>query len=184
MKDTAAARRYSRALFLAIREQKLPLADLQKQLQKAAQLVRTDAALYGTLNHAFLPSAQKQTALRQALDRARAAVSPLVLNFFDLLLKKGRIGLLPLILADFDRAVDESRGVVKASVKSAVPLNDGERKALERELSKVFGKETVVEASTDPELLAGIVVRAGDRVIDNSLRSQLKNLKTSLEQTH
>jgi F-type H+-transporting ATPase subunit delta len=183
MKETAAAQRYSQALFLAVAGQGQPPAEIQKQLQKSAQLIRTDARLAETLAHAFLPFEQKRAALFEVLERERVGASALLLNFFKLLLEKKRIGLLPLIAAQFDQAVDGSLGRIRASVKSATPMDEPAREKMRKNLSAMLGKEAVIDWTVDSDLLAGVVVRAGDRVLDNSLKSQLKNLKTHLEQS-
>ena len=101
-------------------------------------------------------------------------------NFFELLLKKKRINLLPEILIHLELAVDRSKGVLKAYVKSAVLLDEKAKKEMERKLSLLFKMNTVIETSVDPELLAGVVIQAGDTRIDNSLKAQLKNLKSRL----
>ena len=97
------------------------------------------------------------------------------------LLKKKRMDLLPLIARHFERAVDESHGVLKAFVKSASALDEKSRGEIEKKLSLLFKKQVSLETSVDPELLAGIVIQAGDTVIDNSLKSQLRNLSHTLE---
>jgi F-type H+-transporting ATPase subunit delta len=79
--------------------------------------------------------------------------------------------------------VEESLGRIRASVKSATPMDDPAREKMRKNLSAMLGKEAVIDWTVDSDLLAGVVVRAGDRVLDNSLKSQLKNLKTHLEQS-
>lgn len=182
MKDTIAARRYAGALFLAIQsEGKTPLDQVQKELKLILQLTRTDAELSGVLAHALLSAEKKRAVLASALGFTGKKYSLLSVNFVNLLINKKRMDLLPLILADFESLVDESNNTVKAQVKSAQALDDKAKREMEQKLSKLFDKRVLIENSVHPELLAGVVVKAGDTVIDNSLATQLKNMRQRFE---
>ena len=181
MKETAVAQRYSRALFLAVQENKaVAFESVQRDLKAFAGLVNSDSVLSSALNHAFLAPEKKFAALRAALERAKLSFSPLVINFFELLLQKKRTGLLPLIISEFDRIVDGSKGVIKVFVKSASALDDKDRREMTDVLSALFRKKIEITGAVEPDLLAGMVIKAGDTVIDNSLKSQLLNLKSRL----
>ena len=76
--------------------------------------------------------------------------------------------------------MDESSGRLKASVQSAFALSDPDKINIAQKLSKIFQKEIFLDVAVNPALLAGMVIQTGDTVIDNSLRSQLKNMKSRL----
>lgn len=182
MKEIGAARVYSRALFLAAENAKeFPPRKLAQELREVYQLIQSSADLGAELFHALIPFERKKTRLHKAIHGAVGSVSPLVLNFMDLLLKKKRLGQLSLILHHLDQILDESGGILRASLKSAVPLDAGLKKEIEQKLLSIFHKKIILETSVQPELISGIVIKAGDVLMDGSLRTQLKNLQLRLE---
>ena len=76
--------------------------------------------------------------------------------------------------------MEESRSTMKAFIETATELNEDTRRNVERVLLQMFGKKVSLHVSIHPELLGGMIVRAGDLVLDNSLRSQLGNLRQKL----
>ncbi|MEY4761330.1 MAG: synthase subunit delta [Pseudomonadota bacterium] len=101
-------------------------------------------------------------------------------NFFRLLADNKRLGFLPEISRVFDQLKDEAEGVVDVTVTSAAPMGEGEQGTLAASLEKRFGRTVRVHAEVDPELLGGATVRAGDLVIDGSLKSRLERLALEL----
>ncbi len=67
-----------------------------------------------------------------------------------------------------------------AEVTSALPLTDAEQATVKKELVSVLGGSPAVEFRVDPAILGGLVVRAGDRLVDGSVAGQLQNLRQSL----
>jgi F-type H+-transporting ATPase subunit delta len=117
----------------------------------------------------------------EIIDQALAQASPQVRNLVKLLAGKGRGEILPEVVAKVRELWDEARGVAHARVTTAVALDDGERSALAQRLSATTGKQVEIDAEVDPEILGGIVVRLGDKLIDGSARSRLRALKRQLE---
>src|SRR5690606_3945896 len=102
---------------------------------------------------------------------------------FRLLRRKSRLALGPSIAAFFREMVDEERNVARATVSTAVGLDDERRRSLVQRLEQQTGKHIELEERVDPELLGGVVVRIGDRLLDGSARTRLRQLKSRLEQT-
>jgi F-type H+-transporting ATPase subunit delta len=113
--------------------------------------------------------------------RVMPGVTPVQMNLFRLLRRKSRLGLGPDIASFFRELVDEERGVVRALVTSAVELDADRRVELERQLARQTGKQVTVETQVDPNILGGLVVRIGDRMVDGSTRARLRTLRTQLE---
>lgn len=181
MKDVAAAQRYSHALFLAVQEHKgLSFSAVQKQLKQILQMMRSETELKEVLAHALLPLEKKEQALHASAQKQAIHFLPIVKNFIRLLLSKKRLDLLPLIALEFDRAMDQAEGTIKAHIKSAGALDELSKKEIETSLSKILNKKVMLEVAIHPELLAGMIVKAGDMVIDNSLQSRIKHLANVL----
>ena len=99
MKETAAAERYSRALFLALKDQKSSDFSIAlRQLAKAVDLLRKDQKFREALENPLIAMDRK----KQVLKKNASDFSSLVLNFLNLIVSKKRIRLLPLILSRFE----------------------------------------------------------------------------------
>jgi len=104
------------------------------------------------------------------------------LNLFRLLRHKGRLALGPSIASYVRELWDEERGVQRAEVRTAVPLDDAARAQVQARLAQQTGKTIELEAVVDPALVGGAVIRLGDRLIDGSTRTRLRTLRERLQQ--
>jgi F-type H+-transporting ATPase subunit delta len=174
MRIEVAAKRYAQAAFDIARERDefdVWAGDLQAIADLAAQ-----PGVLDVLDSSRVPSDAKVRLLRAGL----ADLSPLATNLAHLLVEKGRMSLAEQIRAEYQRLLDEHRGVAQATVLTAVALSEDERRAVVQRLQAVTGKQIVLEAEVDAEILGGLVARIGDRVIDGSTRGRLLALKRSL----
>jgi len=101
-------------------------------------------------------------------------------NLVLLLVRRGRIELLPEVAAQLRRLYDQRLGVVKATVTSAAPLTEAETTALRERLAGMTGGRVDLDTQVDPAILGGVMVRLGDRLIDGSVRGRLERLRTKL----
>ncbi|OGR51254.1 MAG: ATP synthase F1 subunit delta [Elusimicrobia bacterium RIFCSPLOWO2_02_FULL_39_32] len=178
MKDSALAQRYARAFFLAVKEEKIhSFKEVKDQLHKVLELIRSNEECSKALEHALLPCQFKQKVLRKALSSEPYEFAEVLMRFLDLLLAKKRLNLLALIFMRFDHFTDEENDQVKAVVKSAALLDEKAKKNLEQMLFQIFKKKVILEVSVHPELIAGLMIQAGDMVLDHSLKSQLNRMK-------
>lgn len=101
-------------------------------------------------------------------------------NFLRLLVENRRLTLLPQIAAIYESLKAEAEGRIEASVASAFPLDPAQLKTLEQGLKRRFGRAVRLTATVDAGLVGGVVIRAGDLVIDGSVRGRLAGLATEL----
>jgi F-type H+-transporting ATPase subunit delta len=76
--------------------------------------------------------------------------------------------------------LDERAGRVRVKVSAATKLSDAQRDALAEALSTLLKQQPVLDVRVDPDLLGGMVVQVGDRVIDTSVRTRLQSIRTLL----
>jgi F-type H+-transporting ATPase subunit delta len=112
---------------------------------------------------------------------ARAALSPLVANFIQLLMDKGHLGRLGEVAATYNALAAAEKGLVRAGLTSAFPLSAAEIEAVKTSLRRFSGRQVELTADQDPDLIGGVVVRLGDLIIDGSVRTQLGRMAASLE---
>jgi F-type H+-transporting ATPase subunit delta len=103
-------------------------------------------------------------------------------NLVRVLADNHRLEVLPEIAAQFEVLKNEREGVVEAEIVSALPLANGQLEALVSRLQARTGKRVKPHVSVDPDLIAGVRVLIGDKVIDGSVRAQLQALEAALKQ--
>ena len=103
-------------------------------------------------------------------------------NLLELLARARATGVLPMVYERYRELVDASQGVVRVAVTSAVELTDDDTKRIAGQLSAALGGDVRVTATVDSEVLGGLVIRVGDRVIDGSARQRLNSLRGALAQ--
>jgi F-type H+-transporting ATPase subunit delta len=102
-------------------------------------------------------------------------------NFVRVLAKNSRLELLPQIRVQFEALKNEREGVIEAEVQSAFELSDAQLADLVARLEKKTGRKVRAKVSIDRELIGGVKVVLGDKVIDGSARAQLGALETALK---
>ncbi len=102
-------------------------------------------------------------------------------NFVRVLAANGRLELLAEIQAQFEVLKNEREGVVEADVQSAFELSDAQVRDLVQRLEKKTGRKVKARIEINKELIAGVRVILGDKVIDGSARAQLGALETALK---
>jgi F-type H+-transporting ATPase subunit delta len=102
-------------------------------------------------------------------------------NFVRVLAQNKRLELLPLIHEQFEALKNEREGVIEAHVQSAFELTEAQLGELVQRLEGNAGRKVKTQVSIDKELIGGVRVLLGDKVIDGSVRAQLAALETALK---
>jgi F-type H+-transporting ATPase subunit delta len=103
-----------------------------------------------------------------------------VKNFVQTLAENRRLGYLPEIAAIFGELKDAEEGIVDVTVTSAAPLDQQQQLTLSEALARKLKRQVRLHCETDKALIGGAVLRAGDLVIDGSLRTRLDRIATEL----
>jgi F-type H+-transporting ATPase subunit delta len=173
----ASARRYAQAVFQIAVESD----ELERWLDDLTQLADaiTNEEFGQTLSAPRISMAQKESLIRESLG---PTVGPLALNLICLLASRGQVNVLPGIADRFQDMLDVHQGVERAEVVSAVSLTDAQRDQVTQMLNDFSGRDVRLTTRVDPDILGGLVVRIGDRVMDGSARSRLQNMRRELAQ--
>ena len=102
-------------------------------------------------------------------------------NFVRVLAENGRLNLLPEMREQFEALKNEREGVVEAQVYAAFELSEAQLADLVQRLEKKTGRKVRAEVAVDRELIGGVKIVLGDKVIDGSARAQLGALETALK---
>ena len=170
----SAPRRYADAAFeIALRDSSVEL--WRRELDQAATTLE-ERGLEAVLANPAIALDQRLDAAGQVFGRLSRPVTNLIL----LLVRRNRIEQLPRVAAEFRRLDDRRNGLTHATATSAAPLGADEIRAITARLEAMTGDRIALETAVDPDLLGGVVVRVGDRLIDGSVRGRLERLRNQL----
>jgi F-type H+-transporting ATPase subunit delta len=101
-------------------------------------------------------------------------------NFIGTLAQNRRLALLPQIAAGYETLRADAENTADVHITSAIPLNDAQRQRLTAALQKRLKREVRLHCDVDASLLGGAIVRAGDMVIDGSLKTGIERLGSEI----
>lgn len=167
---------YGDALFsIAIEENKLE--DLWEEVKVIRQAIRENESFLPMLCH---PEMSQERRL-QILEETFAEASDDMKGFFSILVRKGRFGEILKILDYFDEQAKEHKNIGVVYVSTPLPLKEEQKNQIESKLLQVTKYESLeMHYKVEQELLGGIVIRIGDRILDNSIRAKMETMTRQL----
>ena len=174
------SRRYAKALFAvgAAKGEAVQKTYGDQLITLAQSLEAAPEAMTFFKNPAFSAD-EKKAVINQLTDKV--SVDPMVKNFCDLLADKGRAEMLPAIASDYKAMIDVLTGVISGELITVAELNEERKSAIKTRLEEQAGKKLELNFGTDKDILGGIVLKIGDKVMDASLKAQLQILKENIK---
>jgi F-type H+-transporting ATPase subunit delta len=167
-------RRYAQAYFdLARQEGKIP--QWRDDLVRVVDTLSTRDVADALVN----PRLGLSDRTRLALEVLEGTGQP-ARNLVRLLIERKRTGVLGELVETYDRLADRDSGVIRAEVITAIPVDEDLTTRIGRALGDKLGAAVHTEVHQDPSILGGLIIRIGDRVIDDSVGTRLQQLRTSL----
>jgi len=177
MAQSAAARRYAKALF-AIARQRDCVVPLRGELTALCELLAQSPALGEVLLQPLHPAAARRAVLNGVAGRLQS--SALLRDFCAYLIDRRRLIDLKAIADEFAQMAEAAAGRCTAQITSAAPLSPAQQQRLRAALSARTGREVTLEIEVDDALIGGLVAQVGDSVFDGSLRTRLQRLRAGL----
>jgi F-type H+-transporting ATPase subunit delta len=114
----------------------------------------------------------------QVVDKAfRGRVSELVLNTLLVMNRKGRLGLLRQVVAAYTDLLQEQQGIIEVDVFVAERLTPDQLEQVRRRVGAALKREAVIHQYVDPSIIGGLVIKVADRLLDASVRAQLRAIR-------
>lgn len=168
------ARPYAKAVF-ELAQQAGSFDDWSQRLQALAQVTEND-----TVQQAIAAPGVDQQQLVEAITAAAGSEDAQLRNLVALLAENGRLTASADMAEQYEALRAEAEKVTQAEVVSAAELSDAQRDAIAARLKEKLGTDVALTTSIDEALIGGAIVRAGDLVIDGSVRAKLERLASSL----
>ncbi|MGF6860853.1 F-type H+-transporting ATPase subunit delta [Rhodobacteraceae bacterium MBR-64] len=177
--STGIAARYATAAFELARE--AGSLDVLENDTNTLSAALHDSADLAALISSPLYSREQQGAAIEAVASA-AGISTMLTNTLSLMARNRRLFVLPHLLAELRARIAVEKGEVTADVRSAVALTKAQSDKLAKALAASVGKEIKLNATVDENLIGGLVVKVGSKMIDTSIRSKLNALQNVMKE--
>lgn len=176
---TTIARPYARAAF----EEAQASGELNRwsELLQAAAAVAADASMRSLLANPKVNHQEKANLLLDICSEiCKDGIPDAARNFIMLLAENLRLPALPQIAAIFEKLRADAEKTVQAQLVTAFAISDAQRKKIAKALKARLKRNVELECAVDNSLIGGAIIRAGDLVIDGSVRGQLDRLAAAL----
>ena len=168
---------YGDALFeLALEEDRID--DYVAEVEAMLEIFRDNPELSKLLNHPKISKEEKITVVGQIFE---GKISRELLGLINMIVEKDRNNAMEDIFSYFIDRVKEYKNIGVAKVTSAIELSDAQKSQVEKRLLETTGYvKFEISYDVDKDLIGGMVIRIGDRVVDSSIRTRLYELTKEL----
>lgn len=176
MRNTAVSERYAQALF-ELATEKNTIESIKEELISVSGAIKEYPEFENLLFHPVINPFDKKAMLEGIF---KGKVSDVSLNFLKFLVDKKREALIQEISDLYTLMVNNLQRKVVAEVYTAVEIGSAELDLLRQKLESYLDKKVDLENHVDQNVLGGVLVKIGDRVIDGTLKTRFENMARSL----
>ncbi len=171
------AKNYSKALVEMVRDNVISFEDLSKDLATVSEILETSQDLRLTLENPTVSEEVKSQIIEEVF---KNEVHPQVVSFLKVLIDKNRFSEFSQIKADYEIKLDDVNKIQAVEITSAVELSEEYRERILQKLSEKLQKNIRPNWKIDENIIAGLIYRINDNVIDTSIKSKLDKLNKNL----
>lgn len=176
MSGSIVSKRYAQALFQLAQEHS-KVDQFETELKAVREVFQTNPSVYTFLKHPKISIDQK----KQVISESFKSISDELVNTLKLVIERHREDIIPDMIDEFIKTVNDKKGVAEATVYSVRELSDDEQKQISKTFASKVGKQSLnITNIVDPSLLGGIRVRIGNRIFDGSVSGKLNRIEREL----
>ncbi len=175
MSNSTLSKRYAKAIFDLAIDAKL-LEKVDGDFAGLKTTLAESEELRAALSNPVMPKSAQASLMTEILKKIKA--QDVTSRFISVLVANGRLSALEEVIESFDVMQQEKNGEVVAEVISAVTLTKKHVTELEKTLGKYLNKKVQVNFTVDEQILGGIIVKIGSKMLDTSVIGRLEKLKT------
>lgn len=180
MSDRRVASRYAKSL-IELAEEKGILEEINRDMQLFLEVCEENRLFKLALKNPIIKNDKKLSVLKSIFEKK---TNKLTILFFELISRKNRESILPEVAEEFHKQYNLLKGVVAAQVVTPFPLNDALRAEFRNLVKSRFNKEAELSESVDESLIGGFVLTVGDKQLNESLISKLRELHYDFTHSH
>jgi len=171
------AKRYAKSLVELMFDGENNQEEIKGDLKNVKEILNSSPELNSALTNPIVSAYDKEQIINSVFERDTKETTR---NFLNLLVEKNRFSLIFQIIEAFDKMLDKINNLAQVSVTGAIELNDNSKEEIENKLKEKLNKEINITYNTDKEIIAGLIYKIEDDVLDTSLKHKLEELKKEL----
>ena len=171
------ARRYAKSLIELMLGGDCNQAEIKNELQNIKEILQNSPDLNSAMNNPIVSAKDKEEIINAVFEKDTKATTR---NFLKLLVEKNRFNLIFMIIDAFNKMLDKINNITQVSVIGAVELEDNSKQEIENKLKEKLNKEINIAYSVDDSIIAGLIYKIEDNILDTSLKFKLEELKKEL----
>lgn len=168
---------YGKAIFNLAKEEN-KIEEIEQQTKIVLDILRENQQFITLLNHPKIVKEEKIQLIENTFEKS---ISRQLLGLMIIIIKKDRYVYLEGILNYFLELVKEEKGIIEAYVISAIQLNEDQKNKIIQRLITLTNKKVKLNYSVDTKLIAGMTIRIGDRIVDNSIKGKINKMTKELK---
>ena len=176
MRSHRAASRYAKSLLELAQEQKI-LDEVYADMQLFSAVAEQNRVFAIMLRNPIITHDKKRNILHALFEKR---MNKLTLLSFDLITKKNRENILEQVAKEFQFQYHNLKGLQHAEISTTIELDEKLRKRFNDLVEEISGKTSDLSEVVDEDLVGGFVLKVGDYRLDQSIRTQLQNIKKEL----
>jgi F-type H+-transporting ATPase subunit delta len=168
------AKKWALALMeLALEDNNISKEDILDDLQEIADTLNSSVELSEVINNPSISTEEKQIVLCKLFQNA---VLPIVYNFIFVLNLRKRVDIISEIANEFRKELEKIKNIARINVTSAIELNEERKTQIKNKVAEKLQKNIIVDWGVDSDIIAGLVFKIDETIIDNSIKNKLENL--------
>lgn len=176
-KNTLIAQRYAEALVDLAKEGKLTYEKISSDLNLVSETLHQSKDLEEFLTNPVASREDKKEIIQRVFSED---VDNLIVNFLKVLVDKDRFSAWNEILNEYKKSLDDINNISRINVTSAVEMTDEAKAKLKDKLESKLRKNVVLDLDVNSNIIAGLVIKIGDNIIDMSLKHKLEDLSKKI----
>lgn len=170
------AERYAKAV-LDIAEDNKVLDFVKNDLVTVSKTIQDNKDLKDILQHPLVKIKDKHDIMEQVF---ADKISPYVINLIKILLDRNRMFIFDIISDSYKMLFNKRFNIAEAEVITAIKIDEATQNNIQQKLSELLSKHVELNSKVDPEIIAGMIVKLDDMIIDGSINGRLESIKRQL----
>ena len=172
------AKRWALALMeLAQEDENISKEDILDDLREISDTIKSSEELDNVINNPSISTEEKQIVLCKLFQNS---IMPIVYNFLFVLNLRKRVTYLAEIAVEFEKELERIKNIARVNVTSAIELNDERKEQIKSKIAEKLSKDVIVEWGVDNDIIAGLIFRIDEMIIDNSIKHKLEDLSREI----
>ena len=172
------AKRWALALMeLAQEDENISKEDILDDLCEIADTINSSEELSNVIDNPSISSEEKQVVLCKLFQNS---IMPIVYNFLFALNLRKRVSIISDIAEEFEKELENFKNIARVNVTSAIELNDDRKEQIKAKIAEKLSKDVIVNWGVDSDIIAGLIFKIDEVIIDNSIKHKLEDLSKTI----